>query len=157
MTAVLLTVLVAGGALAGCAPQPDVSADAAPGLQASVQLVAQHAAAKDLPAAVAELDALQARLDSDVASGDVGEERAKTIQAAIDVVRTDLAQKIADAEAAAKAIADQAALDKAAEDQAARDQAALDKAAEDEAKKNAEDKKNADKPGKGNDDDDDNE
>jgi TolA-binding protein len=146
----LLALALAGAALAGCAATPDVSDTASQQLQESVRLVATRASEGDPSAAVTELDTLQSRLDSAVDSGDVSAERSQTIQAAIDLVRTDLAQKIADAEAAsaaeAAAAAEQAAADKAAADKAAADKAA-EKAAE-EAAKDAEDAED-DKPGNG--------
>ena len=147
LTAVLLIALVTGGALAGCAPKPEVSDEAAQGLQASVQLVAEHAAAADPAAAVTELEALQARLDAAVQSGDVSDERSQTIQAAIDLVGADLEQQIAAAEAAAAA--KQAAADKLAEEQAAADKLAEEQAAAEQAEKDK------GKPGRGNDKDDD--
>jgi len=133
-----MVVLVSGAALTACAPAPAVSDEASQGMQASVQLVAEHAAANDLAAAVSELDALQARLDGAKKSGDVSDERSADVQAAIDLVRADLAERVA---AAAKAAADKAAADKALADQAAIDKAAEDQAAEDD---------DDDKPGKGN-------
>jgi hypothetical protein len=114
--AVLVLAAVLSGGLAGCAPAPELSDSAATGLQASVQLVAAKAAAGDPAAAVAELDALQSKLDAAVAGGDVVDERSVEIQAKIDAVRADLQQQIADAEAAAAAAA-QAAADAAAEAQ----------------------------------------
>jgi hypothetical protein len=116
--AVLVLAAVLSGGLAGCAPAPELSDSAATGLQASVQLVAAKAAAGDPAAAVAELDALQSKLDAAVAGGDVVDERSVEIQAKIDAVRADLQQQIADAEAAAAAAAAaQAAADAAAEAQ----------------------------------------
>jgi hypothetical protein len=114
--AVLVLAAVLSGGLAGCAPAPELSDSAATGLQVSVQLVAAKAAAGDPAAAVAELDALQSKLDAAVAGGDVVDERSVEIQAKIDAVRADLQQQIADAEAAAAAAA-QAAADAAAEAQ----------------------------------------
>ena len=152
LTTALLIVLVSGAALTACAPQPAVTDEAAEGLQASVLVVAESAAANDLARAVSELDALQARLDGATASGDVSDERSEKIQAAIDLVRADLDERVAAAEAAAaKAAADKAAADQiAAEQKAAADKAAADKAAADQAEKD----KNQGKPGKGNNKDD---
>ncbi len=81
--------------LSGCA-QSDValSAESAGRLQAGVVSVAQMAATGDYAAAAAELDALQVELDTARGQGDVTDERAASIQAAIDVVRADLSQSI---------------------------------------------------------------
>lgn len=79
----------------GCSQSgSDLSAAAAPELQSLVVSVAETAATGDFSAAVAELDALQAALDTARAQGDVTEERASSIQAAIDVVRADLLQAV---------------------------------------------------------------
>ena len=149
LTTALLIVLVSGAALTACAPQPAVSDEAAEGLQASVLVVAESAAANDLARAVSELDALQARFDGAKESGDVSDERSEKIQAAIDLVRADLAERVA----AAKAAADKAAADKAALDKAAADKLAEETAAAEQAEKD----KDNDKPGKGNNKDDDDE
>ena len=147
----MLIVLVSGAALTACAPQPAVSDEAAEGLQASVLVVAESAAANDLARAVSELDALQARLDGAKESGDVSDERSEKIQAAIDLVRADLAERVAAAE---KAAADKAAADKLAADQKAEaDKLAEEKAAAEQAEKD----KGKGGPGKGNDKDDEDE
>lgn len=131
--AALVLAAALGGGLAGCAPAPDVSDSAATGLQSSVQLVAQHAAAGDPAAAVAALDSLQSQLDAAVASGDVSGDRSEVIQAKIDAVRADLQQQVADAEAAAaaKAEADAAAAEaqRIADEQAEAQRLADEKAA----------------------------
>jgi len=147
MTAALVVVLVAG-ALAGCAPAPELSSSVAQGLQQSVQAVATNAAANDLAAATTELDALQSKLDAAVASNDVNSKRASTIQAAIDLVRADLQQKVADAaQAENDRIAAQAELDRIAQEKAA-DELEAAKAAEEKA---AEDNKGPKGPGPNND------
>ena len=142
----MLIVLVSGAALTACAPQPAVSDEAAEGLQASVLVVAESAAANDLARAVSELDALQARLDGAKESGDVSDERSEKIQAAIDLVRADLAERVAAAEAAAAKLAEEQRL---ADEKAAADKLAEDKAAAEQAEKDK------GKPGKGNNKDDD--
>ena len=155
----VLAVLVAG-ALAGCAPTPDLSDDAAEGLQASVQSVAGAAAAGDPTAAASELDALQTKLDGAVSSDDVSDDRAQSIQAAIDLVRADLEQQVADAAAEAERVAaQQAELDRVAAEEAAAEQTAADKAAADKAAQDAkgpegpkDPKDDKGNPGKGNDD-----
>ena len=146
----MLIVLVSAAALTACAPQPAVSDEAAEGLQASVLVVAESAAANDLARAVAELDALQARLDGAKESGDVSDERSVKIQAAIDLVRADLAERVAAAEAAAAKLAEEKRL---ADEQAAADKLAEEKAAADQAEKD----KGKGGPGKGNDKDDEDE
>jgi len=146
----MLIVLVSGAALTACAPQPAVSDEAAEGLQASVLVVAESAAANDLARAVSELDALQARLDGAKESGDVSDERSVKIQAAIDLVRADLAERVAAAEAAAAKLAEEQRL---ADEQAAADKLAEEKAAAEQAEKD----KGKGGPGKGNDKDDEDE
>ena len=146
----MLIVLVSGAALTACAPQPAVSDEAAEGLQASVLVVAESAAANDLARAVSELDALQARLDGAKESGDVSDERSEKIQAAIDLVRADLAERVAAAEAAAAKLAEEQRL---ADEQAAADKLAEEKAAAEQAEKD----KGKGGPGKGNDKDDEDE
>lgn len=139
-TAALAVALACGILLAGCAPRP-LGDDAALSLQASVRQVAENAAANDPTAAIGELDALQARLDGAVADGEVGTERARAIQAAVDTVRVDLVQSIADAEAAAAAEAERVAEAerRAAADRVEAERAAADKAhADREAEKAAE-------------------
>ena len=143
----MLIVLVSGAALTACAPQPAVSDEAAEGLQASVLVVAESAAANDLARAVSELDALQARLDGAKGSGDVSDERSEKIQAAIDLVRADLAERVAAAEAAAAKLAEEKRL---ADEQAAADKLAEEKAAAEQAERD----KGKGGPGKGNDRDD---
>ena len=146
---VLLTAVAAAG-LSGCAPTPDVSESAAARLQASVQVVAGHAAAGDPAAAVAELDALQTQLDAAVQSGDVADERSETIQTKLDLVRADLVQLVADKEAAAQAAADAQAAEDAriAAEKAEADRVAAEQA---EAQRQADEKaaRENGKPGKG--------
>ena len=146
LTTALLIVLVSGASLTACAPRPAVSDEAAQSLQASVLVVAESAAANDLARAVTELDALQARLDAAVGSGDVSDERSEKIQGAIDLVRADLAERVAAAEAAAAKLAEEKRL---ADEQAVADKLAEEKAAAEQAERDK------GKPGKGNNKDDD--
>jgi hypothetical protein len=148
LTSVLLVATLAGAVLAGCAPAPEVSASASEQLQTSVRLVATHAAANDTASAVTELDALQAQLDAAVASDDVSDERAQTVQAKIDLVRADLAQRIADAEAAAAAAVEAKRIED--EKAAVEAQRVIDEQAE--AQRLADEKaaRDDDKPGNGN-------
>ena len=77
----------------GCAQSDtDLNAESAAQLQSLVVSVAETAATGDYAAAMSELDALQAALDAARDQGEVSDERAATIQAAIDVVRADLVQ-----------------------------------------------------------------
>lgn len=85
----LAVVLTVGG----CAQaEADVTAESSAHLQSLVVSVAETAATGDYSAAMAELDALQAALDAARGQGDVSDERAASIQVAIDVVRADLLQ-----------------------------------------------------------------
>ena len=147
LTSVLLVATLTGAVLAGCAPAPEVSASAAEQLQTSVRLVADQAAAGDTAAAVGSLDALQAQLDAAVASEGVSDERAQTVQAKIDLVRADLAQRIADAEASAAAVEAKRIEDEKAAIEAQR---VIDEQAE--AQRLADEKaaRDDDKPGNGN-------
>lgn len=78
--------------LSGCTPTaPQISASAATGLQASVLAVTDAASAGNADAAVTDLNTLQAQLREATASGAVTAERTSRIQAAIDLVRADLA------------------------------------------------------------------
>ncbi|WP_181003305.1 hypothetical protein [Microbacterium sp. CJ77] len=89
----LAPVLVSVILLGGCAPQnTDLSSDAAAQMQTMVVSVAETAATSDHAAAIAQLDLLQAELHAARGRGDVSEERAASIQAAIDLVRADLVQ-----------------------------------------------------------------
>ena len=89
----LTTTLVATVLISGCAPMSeDLSASTAEQLQTLVVSVAETAATGDAAAALIELDALQQELDAAVAAGDVGDERAEAIRAAIDLVRADLVE-----------------------------------------------------------------
>jgi hypothetical protein len=124
ITFALVVVLLGAGALSGCAATPELSTEAAKGLQSSVQTVANNAAAGDLAAAVAALDALQAQLDDAVANDDINDGRATAVQAKIDLVRADLTRRIAAAEAAAAAEAQRIANEKAEADRIAAEQAA---------------------------------
>jgi hypothetical protein len=126
--------------LAGCASQPDITAEAAEELQTSVVSIATLAQS-DAAAALTELDALEGRLDAASADGSIQEGRATDIRSSIDLVRADLTAAVEAARVAAEqAAAEQAAADKAAADLAA-EQAAADQAAADEAARQAADDK----------------
>ncbi len=88
---VACTVALVTAALSGCAPiVPGIDSAAASRMQASVSAVTQAAAADDPARAIAGLDALEAQLRRDTASGAINTDRSARIQAAIDLVRTDL-------------------------------------------------------------------
>jgi phage repressor protein C with HTH and peptisase S24 domain len=75
----------------GCAAtSDDLARDSGAQLQSMVVSVAETAATGDISAALAQLDALQVALDEARAQGEVSDERAATIQAALDLVRADL-------------------------------------------------------------------
>ena len=136
-----ITAALAGIALlAGCAGQPAITAETAGELQASVVSVATLAQT-DAAAALAELDALEGRLDTASADGSIQADRATDIRSNIDLVRADLTTLVAAAEA--KAAADRAAAEQAAAEKAAADQAAADEAARQAAEDSAEDDKEA--------------
>lgn len=89
----LAPVLVLTLVFSGCAQaDTDLTAESAGELQSLVVSVAETAATGDYAAAMAELDALQAALDTAWGHGDVSDERAARIQTAIDAVRADLVQ-----------------------------------------------------------------
>jgi hypothetical protein len=88
----------------GCAQaDTDLAGESATQLQSHVVSVAETAATGDYAAAMVELDALQAALDTAREQGDVSDERAATIQAAIDAVRADLVQAVESATPSAPA------------------------------------------------------
>lgn len=76
--------------LAGCAPARTIPEPVSADLQASVVQVAELAKSTDYPAALAALDALEARLAEESAAGTVTAEDAATITASIGLVRGDL-------------------------------------------------------------------
>lgn len=78
-------------ALAACAgPPPGLAGPAGRDMQQTVTAIAEHAAAGDAAAALAELDALQQRLDDARAADDITADRAALVQRSIDLVRADL-------------------------------------------------------------------
>ncbi|MGV8851148.1 MAG: hypothetical protein ACOH1M_01100 [Rhodoglobus sp.] len=77
--------------LAGCSQTaPEIDADAASRMQASVAAVTQAAAVGDAEGALIALEALEAQLKLDTESGAISAERSAQIQASIDLVRADL-------------------------------------------------------------------
>ena len=92
ITATSAALLLILGSLAGCAPfGARFDATTAGELQASVLAVTTAAAAGNLAEADAALDALEKDLREGTASGDIDPLRGARIQAAIDLVRADLA------------------------------------------------------------------
>lgn len=134
--ALLLAAGLLAAPLAGCAsePPPELGTEAAKELQSRVLAVTEAAAAADTPAALQMLDELVTRLDGAAARGEVSFQRHQSIGAAVAAVRTELNDRQAAADAAAKAAAD-AAAQAAAADAAAKAAAAeaAAKAAADEA------------------------
>ncbi|MGD8166947.1 hypothetical protein ACEXOS_006955 [Herbiconiux sp. P16] len=78
--------------LSGCAAgaSPDITSGAGELMQSTVVAAADQAAAGDSAGALATLDSLQEQLDTASAEGDVSTSRAAAIQAAVDLVRSDL-------------------------------------------------------------------
>lgn len=77
--------------LAGCTGTTgDLAAGTATSMQQSIELIAERAAASDIAGALAELDALQVRLEQARSAGTIGAERAERVQQRIDLVRADL-------------------------------------------------------------------
>lgn len=91
-TAAGAALLLLVGALSGCTPSgQQLDAEAAAQLQASVLAVTSAAAAGEFSEAVAALDALEEQATEATASGAIDPSRSARIQAAIDLVRADLA------------------------------------------------------------------
>ena len=121
------TAVLLAGSLAACGPaETGLQRDAARQLQERVLLVSQAAAVNDLPGGLAALDSLEADLASAAGSGQVTEERRRSITTAAAAVRADLtaAKAAADAAAAAKASEDAAAAQTQSEADAAAAEAA---------------------------------
>ena len=91
VVAVTCAAILVTAALTGCAPtEPGLDSAAASKMQESVSLVTEAAAAGDPTGALAALDALEAQLKEDTASGAISADRSARIQASIDLVRADL-------------------------------------------------------------------
>ncbi|BDZ44161.1 hypothetical protein [Naasia aerilata] len=126
-------VLAAVLTLAGCAPAPDLAADAAGRLQQQVLAVSTASAGGRLDEALAGLDQTEKELDAALAAEEISPKRYREVREAIRLVRADLdaavaaaAQAQADAAAAAEAqrqaeLAQQLADQQAAEEAAAED------------------------------------
>ena len=105
----LAATLVLAASLAGCGPaDTGVQRDTAQHLQELVLGVSQAAAATDHTAALKTLDSLETDVASAAGSGQVSEERRRSIMASITAVRADL-NAAAEAAAAAKAAEEAAA------------------------------------------------
>jgi len=146
----LVSLALSALALSGCAGAPvPLQPATAEQLQSAVLEVTTAAAEGDLTGAQALLTSLEASLRTAAAGGQVTPERSAEIQAAINLVGTDLATAIdaaqaeADARAAAEAQAAQEAADKEAADKAAKEDADKAAKASDEAAKAAEEAKKA--------------
>ena len=91
----LAAVIVVASALTGCSsPPPDLQQTTATQLQAGVQTLTAAAAAGDLEAAQASLDAVQADLLAAAAAEKVSAARAAEIQSALNLVSADLAAAV---------------------------------------------------------------
>jgi len=143
LPALVTTALAATALLAGCASAPEIAAETAAELQTSVVSVATLAQT-DAAAALAELDALQARLDAGTADGSILEDRAAGIRSSIDLVRADLEAAVEAARVAAEQLAaEQAEAARLAQEKAAAEQAVADEAAKQAAEDKAENDKEA--------------
>ncbi|MBT2530896.1 mucin-associated surface protein [Arthrobacter sp. ISL-48] len=122
VVAIVAAVLMLTSALVACAPADSgLHRDAARHLQARVLGVSQAAAGNDPAAALAALDSLEADLAAASSSGQVSEDRRRTIMTAVAAVRADLTASKAEADAAAAKAAEEAvAAEKAAADAAAK-------------------------------------
>lgn len=128
LAAVLLT-----GALAGCAPAPELDRAAARQLQAQVLAVTEAAANNDPAASLQQLDGLVLKLDEAAARGAVSFQRHQSIRSSVESVRADLTAQQAEAVrvAAEREAAAQAAVQAQAEaDAAAKAEAAAQAQAE---------------------------
>jgi hypothetical protein len=87
----LVTVGLVVALLSGCAPATrEISPDTANAFQQSVSAITASAAADDIDAALAQLQALERELMQQSAAGNVSAARSAQILAAIELVRTDL-------------------------------------------------------------------
>lgn len=120
------TAVLLAGSLAACGPaETGLQRDAAHQLQERVLRVSQAAAVNDLSGGLSALDSLDADLASAVGTGQVTEERRRSITTAAAAVRADLtAAKTAEDAAVAKAAEDAAAAQKQADADAAAAEAA---------------------------------
>jgi hypothetical protein len=128
LTAVITAlILMLASALVACAPvDSGLQRDAARQLQERVLGVSQAAAGNDPAGALSALERLEADLAAASSSGQVSEDRRRSIMTAVAAVRADLVASKAAADAAAKAAAEAAAAEKATADAAAAAKAAED-------------------------------
>ncbi|KRE71613.1 hypothetical protein [Arthrobacter sp. Soil762] len=99
----LAATLVLAASLAGCGPAATgLQRDTASHLQELVLGVSQAAAANDHTAALKTLDSLEADVATAAGSGQVSEERRRSIMTSITAVRADLNAAVVAAAAAAK-------------------------------------------------------
>jgi hypothetical protein len=115
----LAAAVMLAASLAGCGPaETGLQRDTARQLQERVLSVSQAAAANDHAAALKELDSLEADVTAAASSGQVSEDRRRTITTNIAAVRADLQAAVETAVAEAKAAEEAAAAAAAAEAQA---------------------------------------
>ena len=126
LTGWLLGALLFTGALAGCAPAPELDRGAAGQLQSAVLAVTEAAAANDPAASLKHLDELVLKLDEAAARGEVSFKRHQSIRKSVDAVRADLTARQAEA---ARVAAEQEAAAQAAAAAAAQAEAAAAAAA----------------------------
>lgn len=108
------------GTLAGCGPADSgLEKDTARHFQERVLAVTQAAAGNDPAAALSALDGLEADIAAAADSGNVSEDRRRSITTATAAVRADLTEALAAAAAAAATAADEAAAQKQADADAA--------------------------------------
>ncbi|WP_426989849.1 hypothetical protein [Pseudarthrobacter sp. Y6] len=108
--ACLAAALALAASLAGCGPaDTGIQRDTAKQLQELVLGVSQAAAATDHTAALKTLDSLETDVASAAGSGQVSEERRRSIMTSITAVRADLNAAVGAAAAAAKAAEEAAA------------------------------------------------
>jgi hypothetical protein len=127
----LLTAALVAGSLSGCAgAAPELDGAAAGQLQSQVLAVTEAAAAEDSAGALTLLDELVTKLDAAAADGKVSFRRHQSIKTSIEAVRTDLAAKVAQQQAAAAEAAKAAAAAQAAALAAAQEAEANEAAAQ---------------------------
>lgn len=123
----LAAALALAASLAGCGPaETGLPRDTARQLQELVLGVSQSAAANDHSGALRTLDSLEADVTTAAGSGQVSEERRRSIMTSITAVRADLTAAIDAAAAAAKAAEEAAAAAAAAEAEKAKADADAD-------------------------------
>ena len=92
----VLVIALSVALLSGCSREAsDLHPSTAKELQSAVVGVAQSAADGNLSGALAQLDALESSLRQETAAGAITGDRSARIEAAIEVVRSDLEERLA--------------------------------------------------------------